>query len=101
MAKFIVLRGNSGNGKTTVARALQRRFGHGTMLISQDTVRREMIYVRDGPGNKAVDLLRELVLFSRKQCDIAILEGIIYGKSFPSIFFPLIPHSMEVTNDWY
>ena len=48
MAKLIILRGNSGSGKTTIAKGLQKKFGHGTMLISQDIVRREMLYVKDG-----------------------------------------------------
>ena len=37
MGKLIILRGNSGSGKTTVARALQRKFGRNTLLLSQDT----------------------------------------------------------------
>lgn len=48
MKKLILLRGNSGSGKSTTARTLQQKFGHGTMLISRDVVRREMLYIRDG-----------------------------------------------------
>lgn len=33
MKKLIVLRGNSGSGKTTVTKELQKRFGNNTMLI--------------------------------------------------------------------
>lgn len=36
ISRLIILRGNSGSGKTTTGKALQRKFGHGTMLISQD-----------------------------------------------------------------
>ncbi len=36
MSKLIILRGNSGNGKTTVSKELQKRFGRNTMLISND-----------------------------------------------------------------
>ena len=36
VAKLIILRGNSGSGKTTTGKSLQRKFGRGTMLISQD-----------------------------------------------------------------
>lgn len=36
--KVIILRGNSGSGKSTIAKALQKRFGYGTMLISQDII---------------------------------------------------------------
>lgn len=48
MPKLIILRGNSGSGKTTVAKELQKRFGRNTMLISQDAVRRDMLNVKDG-----------------------------------------------------
>lgn len=50
VAKLIILRGNSGSGKTATGKALQRKFGRGTMLISQDVVRREMLFVKDGPN---------------------------------------------------
>lgn len=38
MKKLVILRGNSGSGKTTVARALQRKIGFNTMLISQEEI---------------------------------------------------------------
>ena len=41
MKKIIILRGNSGSGKTTVARALQKKFGYNTMMITQDEIRRD------------------------------------------------------------
>ena len=36
MAKLVIIRGNSGSGKTTVAKALQHRLGHHVLLLSQD-----------------------------------------------------------------
>lgn len=47
VAKLIILRGNSGSGKTTTGKALQRKFGQGTMLISQDVVRREYSFLQN------------------------------------------------------
>ncbi len=38
MRKLVILRGNSGSGKTTVAKELQKKFDRNTMLISQDVV---------------------------------------------------------------
>ena len=38
-----MLRGNSGSGKTTVAKGLQELFGRGTMVLSQDMIRREVL----------------------------------------------------------
>lgn len=46
MSKLIILRGNSGSGKTTVAKALQKKLGYNTMLISQDEVRRNMLWLK-------------------------------------------------------
>ncbi len=43
MGKLIILRGNSGSGKTTIAKELQWKFGRNTMLISQDVIRRDML----------------------------------------------------------
>ena len=58
MTKLIILRGNSGSGKTTVAKALQEKLGYNTMRISQDEVRRNMLWVKDGIDTKALPLMR-------------------------------------------
>jgi adenylate kinase family enzyme len=86
VVKLIILRGNSGSGKTTTAKALQRKFGHGTMLISQDVVRREMLFVKDGPNTEASELLSELALYGKKHCNIVILEGILNSKWYEGLF---------------
>lgn len=44
MHKLILLRGNSGSGKTTVAKQLQEKFGPNTMLISHDMVRKQILW---------------------------------------------------------
>lgn len=86
VAKLIILRGNSGSGKTTTAKALQRKLGHGTMLISQDVVRREMLFVKDGPDTEASQLLNELAIYGKKHCNIIILEGILNSKWYKKLF---------------
>ena len=53
MGKLIILRGNSGSGKTTVAKELQKKFGYNTMLISQDEIRRNILWVKDGIDTRA------------------------------------------------
>ncbi|WP_271809958.1 AAA family ATPase [Clostridium beijerinckii] len=65
MAKLIILRGNSGSGKTTTGKSLQRKFGQETMLISQDVVRRDILFTKDGPNPKAGELIFELSLYAR------------------------------------
>lgn len=61
MGKLIILRGNSGSGKTTVAKELQKKFGYNTMLISQDEIRRNILWVKDGIDTKALPLMIELL----------------------------------------
>lgn len=76
MAKLIIIRGNSGSGKTTLANALQRKFGRNTMVISQDIVRREMLWVKDRIGNEAVDLMINLLQYGAGHSETVILEGV-------------------------
>ncbi|NLO09561.1 MAG: kinase [Clostridiales bacterium] len=84
--KIIILRGNSGSGKTTISKSLQKELGHGTLLISQDVVRREMLYVKDGEGTETVDLLLELIMYGKENCSHIILEGILYSDWYRRVF---------------
>ena len=77
MHKLIVLRGNSGSGKTTIAKELQKRFGNNAMLISQDVIRRDMLNVKDGENTLALPLMKELLVYGHGHSDIVILEGIM------------------------
>lgn len=63
MRKLIIFRGNSGSGKTTIAKELQNRFGNNTMLISQDVIRRDMLKVKDGERTTALQLMKELLIY--------------------------------------
>ena len=84
--KLIIIRGNSGSGKSSVAKALQREFGRGTLVISQDTVRREMLHAHDGFDNKAIPLLCDLLRYGHENCSITILEGILNSEWYKPLF---------------
>lgn len=86
VAKLIILRGNSGSGKSTAGKALQRKFGRGTMMISQDVVRRDMLYEKDGPNTETSKLIYELALHGKNNYKIIILEGILNSKWYKSLF---------------
>jgi adenylylsulfate kinase-like enzyme len=51
--RLIVLRGNSGSGKSTVARAVRERYGRGCALIEQDYLRRIVLREREIVGREA------------------------------------------------
>lgn len=84
---LIIIRGNSGSGKTTVAKELRSRIGDGlsdnTLLVQQDVLRRDMLRERDMPEKCSVIELIELVVeFGRRQGRIVILEGILVTKKY-------------------
>jgi len=85
-SKIIILRGNSGSGKTTISKKLQKKLGYGTLLISQDMIRREMLYVKDGVDTKAVDLLIQLIMYGKENCTCVILEGILNSDWYLRLF---------------
>ncbi|MGI1806478.1 AAA family ATPase, partial [Exiguobacterium sp. TDN 0502] len=82
-SRLIVIRGNSGSGKTTLAKALQLTLPD-SILLSQDVIRREMLSVKDGPGNPAIRWIEELVLLADGRHATILLEGILaqdwYGE---------------------
>lgn len=86
MSKLIILRGNSGSGKTTIAKELQKHFGRNTMLISQDVIRRDMLWVKDGENTEAIPLMKELLAYGIEHSDIVILEGIMYADWYKPLF---------------
>ncbi len=87
MPKLIVLRGNSGSGKTTAAKALQERFGPNTMLISHDMVRMQMLHVWGREGVlRSLPLLVELLRYGRRHSEVTILEGILPAGDYGPLF---------------
>lgn len=89
-SKLIIIRGNSGSGKTTTAKNLQSHLGRGTLLISQDTVRREMLKVHDRDGNLSIDLIRQIAEYGKNNCEFVIVEGILYKPRYGEMLHNLI-----------
>jgi ABC-type dipeptide/oligopeptide/nickel transport system ATPase component len=92
--RLIIIRGNSGSGKTTTAKQLQRELGRPTMLVSQDVIRRDMLRVRDFPGNPSIQLISDTVLFGRTIGYDVILEGILVTKHYGAMLQKLL-HKFE------
>lgn len=82
MTKIILIRGNSGSGKTTVATRLQSILGNGTLLISQDVVRREMLKVKDRPNNLSIGLIETMITYGKNHCEYIIIEGIMAENKY-------------------
>ncbi|WP_430610247.1 AAA family ATPase [Enterococcus sp. DIV0876] len=75
-ATLILLRGNSGSGKTTIAKALHAYFGADALLISQDVFRKEIFHIKDTPNNPAIELMLRTIQYGQSCVPIVIVEGI-------------------------
>ncbi|MCC3773341.1 hypothetical protein [Streptomyces sp. UNOB3_S3] len=73
--RLMVLRGNSGSGKTTAARAVRECYGSGLAIVSQDTVRREILCEADGPVRATPGLIDVIARQCLDESFHVILEG--------------------------
>lgn len=89
-SKLIILRGNSGSGKTTIAKCLQNHLGQGTLLVSQDVVRRDMLKVHDRDGNLSIDLIYQIAAYGKGTCEFVIVEGILNSARYGEMLKNLI-----------
>jgi len=79
--KLIIIRGNSGSGKSTVAAQVQRRAGRNCALVGQDHFRRIVLWEQDHPGGLVCDYLKFNVRFLLDRRRDVALEGILWtGK---------------------
>ena len=87
MAKLVILRGNSGSGKTAVSKALQQKFGPNTMLVSHDMVRMDMLHVWGQEGvEKSLPLMAALLCYGCEHSQVTILEGILPAAEYAPLF---------------
>lgn len=87
MPSLIILRGNSGSGKTCAAKALQEKFGPNTMLLSHDMIRMQVLHVWGRFGvEKSLPLMIELLKYGRRNSEAVVLEGILPMPDYLPLF---------------
>lgn len=85
---FIIIRGNSGSGKTTLAKALHHRLKK-AMIVSQDVIRRDILHVKDTPGNYSIDLIKAIVNYGNGLLPFVIVEGILARERYGQMLIEL------------
>ncbi|HEU5121961.1 MAG TPA: AAA family ATPase [Candidatus Saccharimonadales bacterium] len=90
MTKLIILRGNSGSGKSSVAHELRMRMGYGTAVVEQDYIRRELLREQDKPGQPNIELIRLNAQFALGNKYDVIIEGILPEVNYGSMLRNLI-----------
>lgn len=94
--KLIIIRGNSGSGKSTIAAKLRAKMPMRTMFLQQDVLRHEVLNLQDKAGNPVIGLIRQMALYG-KDCDYdVILEGILRNDKYGDMVRELIGHFKSV-----
>ena len=63
-SKLIILRGNSGSGKSTIAKHLREVSGHKIAIVEQDYLRRFVLKEKEKEGANNIDLIYRTVIFA-------------------------------------
>lgn len=79
---LIVLRGNSGSGKSSVARALRERFGYGLAWVEQDYLQRILLREQDVPNGNNIGLIETNVRYCLSAGSVTVLEGILFSRHY-------------------
>lgn len=74
---LVIIRGNSGSGKSTVAKKLQQELGSGVLRVPQDEIRLDMFGLKDLPENHAIGLIGEIAKYGKGKSTVVIMEGIL------------------------
>ncbi|MEU8260743.1 kinase [Micromonospora sp. NPDC048999] len=86
---LVCVRGNSGSGKSSIARQLRRRHGRGCALVEQDYLRRIVLRERDKPGGAAPALIAQTVRFALDHGYHVVLDGIMHADRYRSMLTAL------------
>lgn len=88
-SKLIVIRGNSGSGKGTVAKKIREVSERKIALVEQDYLRRFILQEKEREGGNNIDLIFQTVTFALSREYDVILEGILnfsrYGEMLKSL----------------
>jgi adenylylsulfate kinase-like enzyme len=80
--KLIILRGNSGSGKSTVADRLRSESGRRIAIIDQDHLRAYILQEKEFEGGDTADLIEQMAGFALARHYDVILEGILYSPKY-------------------
>lgn len=79
---LIVIRGNSGSGKSSIAAALREHHGRGLAVASQDNLRRVVLRDYDRPGAANIGLIDLTVRYALQHGFHVVLEGMLYADRY-------------------
>lgn len=88
--KLVVLRGNSGSGKSTAAKALRDKSKSKVAIVEQDYIRRFILKEKENEGTDNITLIQQTVEFALDRGYNVILEGILYFPRYGEMLKKLV-----------
>lgn len=100
-SRLIIIRGNSGSGKSQLAHAIRAARPRGVAIIGQDVLRREILHVRDHPGALSVSYIDLSARFALDNGLDVVIEGILHSESYGEMLTQLRDDHVGVTRSYY
>lgn len=89
-SRLIIVRGNSGSGKSSLARAVRKIKPRQIAIVGQDVLRRQVLHIRDEPENAAVGLIDLTARYALAQGFHVVVEGILKESIYGTMLRTLI-----------
>ena len=87
--RLVVLRGNSGSGKSTIARLL-REIVPDQAIVSQDVLRRDVLRVPDAADNASIGLIDLVARYALDRGQSVAVEGILHARRYGPMLLQLV-----------
>ncbi|MBB4717239.1 putative ABC-type ATPase [Streptomyces luteogriseus] len=100
-SRLVVVRGNSGSGKSSVAAGIRERFGRGLALVAQDNLRRIVLRERDRPGAANIGLIDLTARYALDAGYHVVVEGILYADHYGEMLTRLRSDHRGPTHAYY
>lgn len=99
--RLVIVRGNSGSGKTSLAAGLREQYGRGITLVGQDNLRRVILRERDTPDSANIGLINLTVRYALDHGFHVVLEGILYAAHYAPMAEALVRDHRGHTYPYY
>ncbi|MFI0219759.1 kinase [Streptomyces lydicus] len=99
--RLVMVRGNSGSGKSSVAASMRKRFGCGLALVSQDNLRCVVLCENDRPGVANIGLIDVVARYALTAGYHTVLEGVLYAEHCSDILAQLRADHRGMSHSYY
>lgn len=96
-SRLVIIRGNSGSGKSVLAKAIRDARPRGIAILGHDQLRREILHLPDRPGAMTVDYYDLSARFVLDRGLHLVIEGILHEEIYGDMLRALVADHRGVT----